>query len=175
MRELGLILAVCVIFAASIRYAGVPDEEKNKGGQSYFRGEIEGLASIVDGDTITIKGYPTRLAGIDAPGHGARCGEVMVAQRAAQELQTLIEGRTVTCRSRALDRFDRTVASCTVNGVDLGEHMVRSGWARDWPRYSRGAYADEERDARRAQRGLWALSCPADLWGARNYAHQPDQ
>jgi endonuclease YncB( thermonuclease family) len=34
--------------------------------------------------------------------------------------------------------------------------MVRSGWAVDFRRYSKGAYADEEAQARAARRGLWA-------------------
>jgi endonuclease YncB( thermonuclease family) len=39
---------------------------------------------------------------------------------------------------------------------DLAAIMVRSGWAVDWPSYSRGAYADMQDAARRENRGLWA-------------------
>lgn len=54
-------------------------------------------------------------------------------------------------------------------GASVNEFMVAQGWARDWRRYSGGAYADEEAQARANRRGLWGLACPADLWGNRNY------
>jgi endonuclease YncB( thermonuclease family) len=137
--------------------------------QSQSESRITGVASVVDGDTIEIHGRRIRLSGYDTPERGARCGEVNVHQRAANELDRFIAGRTVRCAPSGTDRYGRTVATCAVAGTDLGEHMVREGWGRDWPRYSGGAYADEEAEARRALRGLWGLSCPADLWGGRNY------
>ncbi len=131
--------------------------------------DIAGVASVIDGDTIEIHGTRIRLSGFDSPERDKRCGEVNVYQRAANELDQFIAGRTVSCTASGTDRYDRTVATCSVNGTDLGEHMVNEGWGRDWPRYSHGAYADEEAAARSASRGLWGMSCPADLWGARSY------
>ena len=43
-------------------------------------------------------------------------------------------GRTVS-----LDRYGRTVAVCSIDGVDLAEWLVRNGLALDWPMYSQGA------------------------------------
>jgi len=43
-----------------------------------------------------------------------------------------------------------------VAGADLGEWLVRSGLALDWPRYSKGKYAAAQRDAEHAGRGIWA-------------------
>ena len=54
------------------------------------------------------------------------------------------------------DRYGRTVARCSVDGRDLGAEMVRLGWAVDFPRYSKGFYREQERDARNARRGVWA-------------------
>lgn len=133
-------------------------------------GDIVGIASVIDGDTIEIHGTRIRLSGFDTPERGARCGDVNVYQRAANELDTFIGGRTVTCATSGSDNHERAVATCSVGGTDLGEHIVSEGWGRDWPRYSRGAYADEEASARIASRGLWGLSCPADLWGSRSYS-----
>lgn len=93
-----------------------------------------------------------------------------VYQRAANELDQFIAGRSVSCDADGTDNHGRTVATCSVNGTDLGDHMVSTGWGRDWPRYSHGAYSDEEAEARSASRGLWGLSCPADLWGNRDYS-----
>jgi endonuclease YncB( thermonuclease family) len=130
---------------------------------------IVGVASVVDGDTIEIHGARIRLSGFDTPERGARCGGVNVHQRAANELSAFIAGRTVSCTPGGTDAHGRTVATCNAGGTDLGEHMVGQGWGRDWPRYSGGAYADEETAARAARRGMWGLSCPADLWGGRGY------
>ncbi|WP_179298025.1 thermonuclease family protein [Mesorhizobium carmichaelinearum] len=46
------------------------------------------------------------------------------------------------------------VAVCTAGGVDIGEWMVRKGYAVDWPKYSAGFYARAETEARTAKRGL---------------------
>lgn len=129
-----------------------------------------GTASVIDGDTLEIRGSRIRLDGVDAPERGKRCGDVNVYQRAAQALDSFVEGRTVLCAiAGAPDRYGREIGQCSVAGASVSEFMVAQGWARDWPRYSGGAYADEEAQARANRRGIWALSCPADLWGNRNY------
>ena len=125
-------------------------------------------ASVIDGDTIEIHGQRVRLDGFDAPERGRRCaGGVNAYQRASLTLADAIGRRTVICTPTGRDR-ERIVARCAVAGDDLGALMVRSGWARDWPRYSGGRYAPAEQDARRALRGVWGLECPG-LWGSRNY------
>jgi endonuclease YncB( thermonuclease family) len=131
--------------------------------------DVVGIASVIDGDTFEIHGERIRLSGIDAPEHNRRCGGVNVGQRAAQELDGLVEGRTLHCAVLSLDRYGRSVASCTIGDVDLAGIMVSQGWARDWPRYSNGAYADEQLVARRANRGVWSMGECAGLWGSRNY------
>lgn len=131
---------------------------------------IIGVASVVDGDTIEVHGTRIRLSGYDTPERGARCGDVNVYQRAANELDRFIAGRPVHCAASGTDSHNRAVATCSVNGADLGEHMVSQGWGRDWPRYSRGRYAEDEAEARRSARGVWGLACPASLWGSRDYS-----
>lgn len=56
-----------------------------------------GSASVIDGDTLEIHGRRIRLDGVDAPERGRRCGDVNVYQRAAQALDSFVEGRTVLC------------------------------------------------------------------------------
>ena len=131
--------------------------------------QLAGTASVIDGDTIEIHGERIRLSGFDAPERGARCGSVNVYQKASLALQDFIGERTVRCDIDSKDRYDRSVGECQASGQSLADYMVREGWARDWPRYSQGAYADEERHARKARRGIWGLECPDDLWGDRNY------
>lgn len=124
--------------------------------------EIIGRASVVDGDTIEISRARIRLDGIDAPegrqlcedakGQSYRCG-----QRAALALAKWLDGsQPISCEPTSRDRYGRTVAVCSRGGSDVGEWLVRSGLAIDWPRYSKGRYAEAQREAQAARRGLWA-------------------
>ena len=92
------------------------------------------------------------------------CGE-----EAQEVLGALLQGGAVECQAVDQDRYGRTVASCVVNGRDLGGELVRLGWAVDFRRYSKGSYAGQEQEAREAGRGLWAgkFELPA-LWRERN-------
>jgi endonuclease YncB( thermonuclease family) len=72
-------------------------------------GEIAGIASVIDGDTIEIHGQRIRLHGIDAPESGQTCLDAdgrtwRCGQRAALALQDLIRRRTVACDDRDVDR-----------------------------------------------------------------------
>jgi endonuclease YncB( thermonuclease family) len=132
-------------------------------------GTLSGVASVIDGDTIEIHGEQVRLNGFDTPESGARCAAVNVYQAAGFGLADFIGTQTVECALSGKDRYGRHIGTCSVGGAELGEHMVSTGWGRDWPRYSKRAYADEEKTAREAKAGIWGLECPADLWGTRNY------
>lgn len=130
---------------------------------------LQGTASVIDGDTIEIHGQRVRLSGIDAPERGARCGAVNVYEKASLALSDMTRTQTVSCTILDIDRYGRKVGRCAVAGVGLEAAMVRAGWARDWPRYSGGEFAGDERAARQAGAGLWGLDCPGDLWGTRRY------
>ena len=126
-------------------------------------GDLAGQASIIDGDTLEIHGTRIRLWGIDAPESSQLCrGEDSIqyrcGARAANELAAMVDGHPVICQPVSLDRYGRTVASCSVDGTDLAEWLVRHGLALDWPRYSHGRYATAEDEARRNERGIWAGS-----------------
>jgi endonuclease YncB( thermonuclease family) len=72
----------------------------------------------------------------------------------------MISGRAVACRSRE----GRTVATCSVDGRDLGAAMVAGGHAVAY-----GAYQLEEWAARNAGHGIWSsrFERPAD-WRAKH-------
>ena len=133
--------------------------------------DLMGQVSVIDGDTIEIHGQRIRLWGIDAPEwtqlcRGAdsvhyRCGAV-----AANGLSTFIAGRPVVCAPKAVDRYGRTVALCTVAGTDLAGWMVGAGYALDWPRYSRGTYGLDQAKAEKAEAGIWSGSF-AEPWSYR--------
>ena len=161
MRVIGIVLVASVI-AASCNYASgdAPRSDHDT---------LTGIASVVDGDTIEIHGERIRLSGFDSPERGSKCGSVNVYQKAAFALSDFVGQRSVICDISSKDQYGRSIGDCEVGGQSLAEFMVSEGWARDWPRYSHGAYADEERQARNAHRGVWGLDCPSDLWGNRNY------
>lgn len=158
-------LALLLGITGCIQPTGAPNESTGLPQE-----RIVGIASVVDGDTIEIHGERIRLSGFDTPERNARCGDTNVYQQAALALADFVAERTVSCMPLGTDRYQRTVATCSASSVDIGEYMVSQGWGRDWPRYSNGAYADEEALARHNARGLWGLECPADLWGERDYS-----
>lgn len=113
---------------------------------------------VVDGDTLQCGPERVRLFGVDAPelAHRGRPAEAW-AVAARQRLEALTAGR-VACREadNGRDRYGRLVAICSgPRTPDLGAALVREGLARDFPRYSRGAYATHEAQARRDRLGLW--------------------
>ena len=135
---------------------------------------VTGAARVIDGDSLEIAGVRVRLHGIDAPERNQDCrdagGKSYACGRASMRaLTAAIAGRNVTCTPVQVDQYSRDVALCTVDDADLGEAMVRGGHALDYARHSRGRYAEAEREARAARRGLWAgtFETPA-TWRQQN-------
>lgn len=125
---------------------------------------VEGRAEIIDGDTIAIEGFETRirLASIDAPESSQPCYDAagkryLCGSRAADALAEIIgrNGR-VRCVETDRDRYRRIVAECFAGEVDIGRELVLRGWAVEYKRYSDGRYAEVEAEAKAAKRGLWA-------------------
>src|SRR5437879_9996269 len=103
-------------------------------GPDVFADDLAGQASIVDGDTLEIHGTRIRLWGIDAPESSQLCRgddslQYRCGAKAANDLDAFIASRPVSCIPISLDRYGRTVASCSVGGVDLGEWLVGNGLA----------------------------------------------
>jgi endonuclease YncB( thermonuclease family) len=125
--------------------------------------ELVGQASVIDGDTVEIHGTRIRLWGIDAPESNQLCRndeslQYRCGAKAAIELDAFIARRPVDCSPVSLDQYGRTVALCSIDGVDLAEWLVRNGLALDWPQYSKGKYGGAQREAEHAGLGMWAGS-----------------
>src|SRR5258706_9983249 len=128
-----------------------------------FADDLAGQASVIDGDTLEIHGTRIRIWGVGAPESSQLCrGEdslqYQCGAKAANDLDAFIAGRPVSCLPISLDRYGRTVATCSVGGTDLGDWLVSSGLALDWPQYSKGKYAAPQHHAEQAGRGIWAGS-----------------
>jgi len=124
---------------------------------------IIGKATVIDGDTITIKNAKIRFSGIDAPEKNYRgqtqfCrgpkGVWACGKKASSKLKKLINGQEVQCTNEGKDKYGRTLSICYANGVDLQAEMVRSGMAVAYLRYS-NRYENEMVEAMTAQVGIW--------------------
>jgi micrococcal nuclease len=126
------------------------------GGAQALSGAVT-VTHVTDGDTLWVRpegGKPVklRLQGIDAPERCQAWGEQSRAALAARVLHQRVQVRT-----RAHDDYHRAIGSLTLNDEDIGAWMVREGHAWSY-RYRRspGPYAEQERQARAARRGLFA-------------------
>lgn len=120
---------------------------------------IEGVAEIVDGDTLVINQQSIRLHGIDAPEAGQQCErasgtEWRCGREAINALAELAEGHFISCHGDVFDDFDRLIAICHRNDVDLSARLVTDGMAWAFVRFSED-YVAEEQNARAAGRGIW--------------------
>jgi endonuclease YncB( thermonuclease family) len=124
---------------------------------SAYSDDMVGQASIIDGDTLEIHGTRIRLWGVDGPESTQLCrGEDSLQYRCgAQAANDLDAFRPVNCTPITLDRYGRTVATCSAGGADLGEWLVRNGLALDWPQYSKGRYDAAQHDGEYAGRAIW--------------------
>ncbi|MEE8122912.1 MAG: thermonuclease family protein, partial [Alphaproteobacteria bacterium] len=69
-------------------------------------------------------------------------------------LMDLTAGATVVCRPTAKMRRGLVVARCSVDGFDISENMVHTGWALADPEDG-SRYLAKQQEAKRAKRGLW--------------------
>lgn len=123
---------------------------------------ITGRATVIDGDTMEIKGKRIRLHGVDAPeswqtcvdGDGSiyRCGK-----EAAFALDKfLAASRPTRCQIVERDRYKRSVSLCfRADGREVNRWLVGSGNAVNWEKYSKGAYSDAQETARSRGLGIW--------------------
>lgn len=125
---------------------------------------ISGRAVAVDADTLRIGDTRIRLIGLDAveldqicmDGAGAewKCG-----REARAFLDRLSDEGTTRCAADGRDRYRRVLARCSTSGADLGEQIVRAGWA-----VADLEYGLALAEARLNGRGIWAgrFDDPAD-------------
>lgn len=124
--------------------------------------DATGPVKVIDGDTFDIGGERVRMFGVDAPEIGQPCqsaiGEsIDCGSWVAEHITTLFEGKTAHCIGRERDRYDRLVATCTVDGQDMGRSIVAAGLAKAYLYYSQD-YAADEKGAAIHGRGIWQFT-----------------
>lgn len=120
---------------------------------------LSGRATVVDGDTLEIRGERVRLEGIDAPEAGQTCGRKWLGHwncgsAATSALEAFVGTRRVECQSAGRDKYRRMLGWCSVDGRDINGEMVKAGHAWAFVKYSK-RYETVEAQARKAKRGIW--------------------
>ncbi len=169
----GLLLAVMALTVGLILQPGGDTARAEAEALSpELRGEaIEGVARVIDGDTLDVGGVRVRLHGVDAferdqicdrPGGAWACGRA-----ATSALKARADGRRLECEVLDTDRYGRKVSRCKRNGTDVARPLVDAGLALAYRRYSADYIAAEEA-ARARGVGAWAGSFDRpDQWRRR--------
>ena len=117
---------------------------------------VSGLARASDGDSFRLGNDRIRLLGLDAPELAQDCtaesGEPWACGRAARaRMAELLAAGPADCRPEEIDQYGRLLATCSIDGRDLGATLVAEGLA-----VSSGRYWTEEEAARNARLGIWS-------------------
>lgn len=131
-----------------------------------FTGKV---VAVADGDTLTVlrdrEQIKVRLVEIDAPEKAQAFGN-----RSKQSLSDLCFGKSATLANQGKDRYGRTLARVTCDGIDANAEQVRRGMAWVYRKYAPkdSPHYAAESEARAARRGLWADADPMPPWEWRH-------
>ncbi|SEA52096.1 thermonuclease family protein [Acidovorax soli] len=133
------------------------------------------VVGVSDGDTVTLltaehRQIKIRIAGIDAPEKAQAFG-----QAAKKAMSACAFGKAASVEWKKLDRYGRTIGQLSVDGVDCGLRQVELGLAWHYKAYEREqaptdrqAYAEAEKAAKEAGKGLWSDPKPQPPWEFRH-------
>lgn len=136
-----------------------------------LKGRVVGVA---DGDTITVLGesrtrYRIRLGGVDAPEKSQDFG-----RKSKQSLSDMVYGKQVGVLWDKKDGYGRILGKVIMPWGDVNLAQIRAGMAWHYKRYAsdqpvadRLLYAEEETNAKRLRKGLWADTNPTPPWDWR--------
>ncbi len=121
--------------------------------------EVQGLAQVHDGDTVTVMGVRIRLFGIDAPEMDQICempdgSDWACGVWSRDQVRAVIDERDLRCVKQDWDKYGRMVARCYLGDQDLARVLAQDGIVFAYANYSRD-YIVDEKAAAVAGRGLW--------------------
>lgn len=125
------------------------------------------VIAVIDGDTVLVlrdkQKLKLRLADIDAPEKAQPFGQQSLAF-----LKSRVNKKVVQVESRAIDQYGRTIATLTLDGVDINREQVRQGMAWEYSfHHSDRAFIALQHEAQQARRGLWEQASPQAPWAWR--------
>jgi micrococcal nuclease len=142
-------------------------DEKTPSEFDYESSQAYRVARVIDGDTLLLEGgHRVRLIGVDTPEtkHPQRPAEPL-GPEATKFVRQQIGGKTVTLQfdRERRDRYRRILAFVYVDGRLLNEELIREGYGRamlnyPYSRQMKRRFAEAERQAREAKRGIWGLT-----------------
>lgn len=95
------------------------------------------VTCVVDGDTIWLNGEKLRLKDFDTPEPRTNvCGgnfEKELAKKASARLMELLNSNSWTMEKFGKDRYGRTLTTIRIDGVDVGDILIKEKLARAWP------------------------------------------
>jgi endonuclease YncB( thermonuclease family) len=125
------------------------------------------IVGVTDGDTLTARcdqqTVKIRIAEIDAPEKAQPFGA-----RSKEHLSDMCFDVEAEVYPQTTDRYGRTVARVTCDGLDASAEQVRSGMAWVYDQYvlDMGLYSLQDA-AKAAHRGLWSEDAPISPWDWR--------
>lgn len=109
---------------------------------------LTGIAKVRDGDGVLFGEFEVRLQGIAAPEDNSIKRDPDGPASSAN-LRAYVEGKALTCKlDGTVASSNRPVGICYLDGADIGEYQVRTGFARDCSGFSHGRYTKAEADAK---------------------------
>jgi endonuclease YncB( thermonuclease family) len=129
------LIILILLLAPVISYAG---------DKTYGDAVVVDVLSVYDGDTfrVNIKGYPDiigsnipiRISNIDTPEMNDKDKKVRVLAQDAKVFTYLIlrKGKLIELRNIRRGKYFRIVAEVYVDGVSLGDELLKAGLARKW-------------------------------------------
>ena len=121
---------------------------------------FRGRATVLDGDTLVVRGKVIGLRGVVAPRSTQTC-ETAGGQRypcgkiAAKALAARIGETSLACVVGQADPQGRALATCRKDGEDLAAWLVSHGYAVA-DRHASTDYVPNQKQAWAKRRGLWA-------------------
>ncbi len=140
---------------------------------AYPQSAISGrVVEVLDGKTFVIEVSNARITGV------LKCIEVPESDQplsveVKQHLSALVLNKTAEFKPLGLS-MQRTIGKLTVNGIDVGQQMLRDGAAWHDPDQKNGQipteralYEQNEQQAKSDKRGVWGISDLKPAWEFR--------
>lgn len=157
-------LATFAVFSCKIiKFDGYPEPKNNQFQENDldFANSFSGNAWVIDGDSIKISKKNVRLLYIDAPEYKQKCfdknnNEYDCGIVSKKYLLNLLKDQEVKCYYNNKDMYNRFLAVCYVNNVNINKKLISDGMAVI---YDLSKVSDEiinlESQAKSSAKGIW--------------------